>query len=339
MIRISKIKQWTALVLLTLTVGSTEVLAQQDKMYSQYMFNMMALNPAYAGSRDVLSATGLYRNQWVNVEGAPKTMTFTLDAPINKERVGLGLQLFNDQIGLQNETGIYASYAFRIKVGERSTLALGLQAGATSFRWSLSEAVLAPGGGGADQAFNQNISKILPNFGTGVFISNDKSYLGVSVPQLIANNLSDYNVGDNRAKQKRHAYLMSGFVIGLGNTLKLKPSLLVKYSDGAPLGMDGNLNLWLNDRVAIGTSYRHNQWSTLNNSGGSGNDINNYISDAVVGMVEIQITDQFRMGYAYDMMLNGLKQSNISINSGSHELMLRYEFGYGKSKILTPRYF
>jgi type IX secretion system PorP/SprF family membrane protein len=338
MLQYARLKKWTVLVLLTLGVGSTEVLAQQDKMYSQYMFNMMALNPAYAGSRDVLSATGLYRNQWVNVEGAPKTMTFTLDTPINRERVGLGLQVYNDQIGLQNETGIYGSYAFKIRVGERSTLSLGLQAGATSFRWNLTEAVLSPGGGN-DPVFNQNISKILPNFGTGVYISNDKSYIGISVPQLIANNLSEYNTGDNRAKQKRHAYLMSGFVIGLGSTLKLKPSLLMKYAEGAPLGLDGNLNLWINDRLAIGTSYRHNQWSTLNNNSGSGGSINNYISDAVVGLVEVQVTDQFRLGYAYDMMLNGLKQTNLSINSGSHEVMLRYEFGYGKSKILTPRYF
>jgi type IX secretion system PorP/SprF family membrane protein len=334
----SRIKKWAVIILLTLGVSSTEVLAQQDKMYSQYMFNMMALNPAYAGSRDVLSATGLYRNQWVNVEGAPKTMTFTLDAPINKERVGLGVQVYNDQIGLQNETGIYASYAFRIRIGERSTLALGLQAGATSFRWNLSEAMLSPGGGN-DPVFNTNISKILPNFGTGVYISNDKAYLGISVPQLISNNLSEYNTGDNRAKQKRHAYLMSGFVINLGSTLKLKPSLLAKYAEGAPIGLDGNLNLWINDRIAIGTSYRHNQWSTLNNSSGSGGSINDYVSDAVVGMAEIQLTDQIRIGYAYDMMLNGLKQSNLSINSGSHEVMLRYEFGFGKSKILTPRYF
>ncbi len=218
------------MVLLALGASSTEVLAQQDKMYSQYMFNMMALNPAYAGSRDVMSATGLYRNQWLNVEGAPKTMTFTLDAPINKERVGLGLQLYNDQIGLQNETGIYASYAFRIRVGERSTLALGLQAGATSFKWNLAEARFSSDGSIDPSIADGNISKMLPNFGTGVFISNDKSYLGISVPQLIANNLTDYDTGTYRAKQKRHAYLMSGFVVGLGSTLKLKPSLLVKYA-------------------------------------------------------------------------------------------------------------
>ncbi|WP_247231671.1 type IX secretion system membrane protein PorP/SprF [Telluribacter sp. SYSU D00476] len=332
MLQYPRIKKWTAMALLTLGVGSTEVLAQQDKMYSQYMFNMMALNPAYAGSRDVLSATGLYRNQWVNVDGAPKTMTFTLDAPINKERVGLGLQVYNDQIGLQNETGVFASYAFRIKVGDRSTLGLGLQAGAISFKWDLTEARLNPGGT-VDPAFATNISKILPNFGTGIYISNDKSYFGVSVPQLIVNNLSDYDSGEHRAKQRRHAYMMAGFVVGLSNSLKLKPSMLVKYANGAPLGFDGNINLWINDRLALGTSYRRNQYSTLQNSAEM------YTSDAVVGMLEVQLTDQFRIGYAYDMMLNGLRQSNLSINSGSHEVMLRYEFGFSKSKILTPRYF
>ena len=330
MLLLSSKKNWIMIfVLLALVAGSTKVQAQQDKMYSQYMFNMMAINPAYAGSRDVLSATGLYRNQWVNVEGAPKTMTFTLDAPVNKERVGLGIQAFNDQIGLQNETGIFASYAFKIKVGERSTLALGLNAGAVSFRWDLTEARLAPGGGSADPAFSQNITKILPNFGTGIYVSNDRSYIGVSVPQLIANNLTEYNSGDNRARQRRHAYAMAGFVIGLGQSLKLKPSTLIKYADGAPLGIDGNLNLWINDRVAIGTSYRRNQYSTWNE----------FTSDALVGMLELQLSDQFRLGYAYDMMLNGLRNTNLNINTGSHELMLRYEFGFSKSKILTPRYF
>ncbi|WP_234733142.1 PorP/SprF family type IX secretion system membrane protein [Tellurirhabdus bombi] len=313
----------TSLLLLALLIGSGRVQAQQDKMFSQYMFNLMALNPAYAGSRDVLSMTGLYRNQWGGIEGAPQTATFTIDMPINRERVGVGLQLYNDRIGEWNETGAFASYAFRIKVGERSTLALGLQGGAVSLRWNLAEVAT---GNPNDPSFAQNIAKVLPNFGTGIYLSNDRSYIGVSVPQLIKNKISDYDSGPNRAVQRRHAYAMAGFVIGLGPSLKLKPSILAKYAESSPLGFDGNLNLWIADRVGLGVSYRRNQFNTF---GGSTN-------DAIVGIVEIQLSDQLRLGYAYDRMLNNLRTVG---GQNSHEFMLRYEFGYGKNKILTPRYF
>lgn len=308
-----------------LLTGS-RVQAQQDKMFSQYMFNMMALNPAYAGSRDVLSATALYRSQWMGLEGAPQTATFTADMPLKEQRIGVGLQLYNDRAGIDNETGAFASYAFRVKLGSRTTLALGLQAGAAWLVRNLLEVQLTPGNAGpSDPAFSANINKALPNFGTGIFISNDWSYIGVSVPRLVKNRLSDYEFGNYRSVQRRHAYGMAGFVMDLSPSLKLKPSVLVKYAEGAPLGFDGNLNLWISERVGIGASLRKNQFSTWTTA----------TTDALVGMVELQLTDQFRLGYAYDRTLNriGLVAPN------SHELMVRYEFGFNKSKILSPRYF
>lgn len=320
------LKLWAAGLLLTLGVGkSTHVQAQQDKMYSQYMFNMMALNPAYAGSRDVLSATALYRSQWVGLEGAPQTATFTMDMPLNRERVGIGLQLYNDRIGLYNETGAFFSYAFRIKLGQRSTLALGLQAGVLGLKANLTDARLVPAGVSADPAFAQNINKLLPNVGTGIYVSNDKSYLSISVPKLLKNRLTDYDSGTNRAVERRHAYAAAGFVVNLSSSLKLKPSMLVKYAEGSPLAFDGNLNLWINDRVAIGTSFRKNQFYSFTD----------YSNDAIVGLLELQLSDQMRLGYAFDRTLNRLGL----VAPNSHEIMLRYEFGFGKSKILTPRYF
>ena len=315
------VKLWAGVLLLA---GSAQ--AQQDKMFSQYMFNMMAINPAYAGSRDVLSMTALYRAQWIGIEGAPQTATFTADMPINKERVGLGLQLSNDKIGLINQTGAYLSYAFRIKLGERSTLALGLQGGAMSYRANYTEAILSPGGP-ADLAFSQNVSKILPNFGTGVYLSNDRGYIGLSVPYLLKSTLTDFSAanGDNRSTLRRHAYATAGFVVGLSPTIKLKPSFLAKYAEGAPLGFDGNVNVWFNDRIALGTSFRKNQFYSWTNDS----------NDAWVGLVELQVSDQLRFGYAYDRTLNNLK----SYGPSSHEFMIRYEFGFGKNKILTPRYF
>lgn len=320
-------KFWAGALLLTFGAGGS-VRAQQDKMFSQYMFNMMAINPAYAGSRDVLSMTALYRAQWIGIEGAPQTATFTADMPINRERVGVGLQLSNDKIGLINQTGAYLTYAFRIKLGERSTLALGLQGGAMSYRANYTEALLSPGGGGpSDPAFAQNVSKILPNFGTGVYLSNDRGYVGVSVPYLLKSTLTDFSAanGDNRSVLRRQAYLTSGFVIGLSPTIKIKPSFLARYAEGAPLGFDGNVNVWFNDRIALGTSLRKNQFYSWTNDS----------NDAVVGLVELQVSDQLRLGYAYDRTLNNLK----SYGPSSHEFMIRYELGFGKSRILTPRYF
>lgn len=316
-------------LLLTGLAGGSQVQAQQDHMFSQYMFNMMAMNPAYAGSRDVLSMTALYRNQWGGIEGAPQTTTFTIDMPVNRERIGLGLQLFNDRIGEYNTTGAYASYAFRIKVGSRSTLGLGIQAGASSFQADLAKVKTDQGG---DPAFSENISKILPNFGSGLYLSNDRFYLGVSVPQLIKNKLTDYNSGVQRATQRRHVYAMTGFVIRLSPVLKLKPSTLVKYVEGASLGIDGNLNLWIADRIAVGGSYRRNQFNSYESALNEGK---NYYQDAIVGIVEVQLSDQLRLGYAYDQMLNKMQTFRLP----SHEIMLRYELGFGKNKILTPRYF
>jgi len=300
-------QKWTMILLLIATIGSSNLQAQQDKMFSQYMFNMMALNPAYAGSRDVLSATALYRNQWGGMVGAPQTATFSIDMPVNRERVGLGLQ---------------------------TTLALGLQGGAMSFRWDLTQANL--GSSLSDPAFANNVSKILPNFGTGIYLSNDRSYLGVSVPYLIENNLSDY-ANDQRAKVRRHYYATAGFVIGKGN-VKLKPSMMARYVNGAGLSLDGNLNLWFNDKVAIGASYRHNRFSTY---AGQIQEIDGNIltGDALVGMIELQLSDQFRLGYSYDWTRNRLNHDRKFLTIPTHEVMIRYEFGSSKSKILTPRYF
>lgn len=328
-------QKWTMILLLIVLMGSSKLQAQQDKMFSQYMFNMLALNPAYAGSRDVLSATAIYRNQWGGMTGAPQTATFTLDMPVNRERVGLGIQLFNDQIGLENWTGAMLSYAFRIKMSERTTLALGLQGGLVNFRWNLAEANL--GNNLTDPAFAANVSKPLPNFGTGIYISNDRSYLGISVPYLIENNLSEYD-NAQRAKVRRHYYAMGGFVIGRGN-VKLKPSMMARYVNGAGLSVDGNANLWYKDRIAFGVSYRHNRVSTYAGQVQQDMEGNVLKGDALVGMIELQLTDQFRVGYAYDWTRNRLNHNRQFLTIPTHEIMIRYEFGSNKSKILTPRYF
>jgi type IX secretion system PorP/SprF family membrane protein len=298
--------------------------AQQEAVYSQYMFNMMAVNPAYAGSRDVLSLTALHRQSFSGIEGAPMTQTFTADAPVQRERVGLGFQLYNDRAGVLGSTGFYGNYAFRVKLSDRGTLALGLSAGVTNFRGDLASVNT----GQSDMAFSANISKFLPNFGTGIYYSTDRFYVGASVPQLVRGRINEYapRNSDRYARQERHYFAMAGVVFPIGSSLMLKPSAMVKGVAGAPLTYDFNTNLWINNRIALGASYRTSNpaFRTLA--------MNNRLGDTVVGMVELQLTDQFRFGYAYDHPLNNLGFSG-------HEFMIRYEFGFIRNKILTPRYF
>lgn len=306
-------KYITAVLLMTATVTATY--AQQEAMYSQYMFNTLAINPAYAGSRNLTSATVLYRSQWVGIEGAPKTATFTIDAPINNKKIGLGLQVFSDKIGIVNTTGAYASYAYRLRM-EKGTLSFGLQGGASQYRADFNSVQLNSGSA-IDPAFQQNINKVLMNFGAGIYYNSDRFYMGLSAPQLLNNKLTDFTVeSDNSFRgQALHLFLATGYVFPLGEDFNLKPSMLVKGVKGAPIEADFNATLWIKNVIAFGAQYR---------------------TKADIGaLVEFQVSPQIRLGYSYDRSVTKL----VNFNSGSHEIMLRYEFGFEKGKILSPRYF
>jgi type IX secretion system PorP/SprF family membrane protein len=252
--------------------------------------------------------------------------------PLNNEKVGIGLQAFHDKLSVISQTGINLNYAYRIKISDRSTLGLGVQGGFLNYRATLSQLVTSSPG---DPALATDVNRFLPNVGAGLFLSNDRFYFGVSCPQFLEPNLSTFQItqadslNGARSQLRRHIFGMLGFVIGMGPNLKLKPSFLAKYVAGAPLSVDANLNLWIKDRVALGASYRTSNLKfeqlTANRPG-----------DALIGMLELQLSDQFRLGYAHDFMLNGLSSGVVG---QTHELMLRYEFGFSKGKILTPRYF
>ena len=300
--------------------------AQQDALYSQYMFNTLAINPGYAGSRDVVSVTGLFRRQWVGVNGAPSTATATIDLPLNNKRWGVGAQLFNDEIGISKNTGGFFSAAYRVRFSEKGTLALGLQAGFYNFRADYTRVNLTgtqpgqPGALPADPAFGQDVNAWLPNLGAGLYYSTDRFYLGLSAPTLIPNRLNDNNslIQTDRAFQYRHLFLASGYVFRLGAFTALKPSALVKWVAGAPIQLDLNANVWLYDKIGLGASYRTGSLFRRR--------------DAVVGMVEFQLSDAFRLGYAFDTPIGNLR-------APTHEFMLRYEFGRGKTRVVSPRYF
>lgn len=288
--------------------------AQQNAMFTQYMFNTLALNPAYAGSRNVVSATALVRSQWTGIEGAPQTGTFTIDAPIMDNRLGVGLQLITDKLGVTQTIGAALSIAYRIPL-ESGTLSFGLQGDVNQYKANLTGVELGSTPG-YDPAFANNVNKALFNFGTGAYYNSDRFYVGLSAQNLVPNRLSEPGDGEPLAgKQAVHIFLSSGYVFPIAADLSLKPSFLVKYVNGAPIEGDINGTLWIKDVLGIGLQYR--------------------TSADIAAILEIQATPQIRFGYSYDRSITRLQ----NFNSGSHEIMLRYEFGFAKGRIISPRYF
>ena len=295
---------------------SLQVKAQQEAMYTQYMFNALSINPAYAGSRNVISATALYRYQWAGIDGAPRTSTITIDAPIKENKIGLGLQIFNDKLGITNTTGAVFSSAYRIRMA-KATLSFGLQGGISNFRADFNSVALDDTGVSYDPAFQENVNAIQFNIGTGIYYNSDKFYFGVSIPTLVPNRLSKGSnaLTNNPSKQLSHLFISTGYVFDLNNDFKFKPSVLLKGVKGAPLEGDINATFWIKEVVGLGMQYRTNA--------------------DVSGLLEIQVNQQIRFGYAYDRSTT--KLSNF--NKGSHEFMLRYEFGFEKNKVVSPRFF
>ncbi|HKG07653.1 MAG TPA: type IX secretion system membrane protein PorP/SprF, partial [Pedobacter sp.] len=283
--------------------------------YSQYMFNTLAINPAYAGSRNVVSATALFRNQWTGIDGAPKTGTLSVDAPILNKQLGIGVQVFTDKLGITQTNGGTLSAAYRIRM-DKGSLSFGIQTVFSQYRANFTEVPLSSSAA-YDPAFADNVSKFLFNVGTGVYYNSDKFYIGLSALDLMPNSLTKYESNDIAmgSKQALHLFLATGYVFPLSPDFKLKPSVLVKGVKGAPIEADLNAALWIKDVISIGAQYR--------------------TSADIGAMIEIQASPQIRIGYSYERSTTELQQ----FNSGSHEIMLRYEFGFAKGKILSPRYF
>lgn len=285
--------------------------AQQDPLYSQYMFNMVGINPAYAGSREILSVTAMTRAQWVGVKGSPVSAVLVGDFATRSKKVGIGIQLFNDKIGITATNGLIGTYAYRLRF-RKGVFAMGIQGGVSQFRGNYTAVQLSDGS--YDAAFANNVSMLRPTFGAGIYYNTDKFYAGFSSPHLL--HYSSLNGKDKDGAtsmyQNNHWFLTTGYVFDLTHDIKLKPSLLLRLVSGAPVTVDINANIWFYNTIGIGLSGR--------------------TSNMYVGMVEIQATKQFRFGYAFDFTASALKRS-------SHEVMLRYEFGYEKRGIISPRHF
>lgn len=303
------------IILISLICLSLNAAAQQDAIYSQYMFNKLAINPAYAGSREVFNATAMYRNQWVGIKGAPKIKTISVDGALRNEKLGIGFQTFNYKMGVSSLTGGFTSYSYRIFF-PNSTLAFGLQAGATNLKSDLTSVKL--GEQVPDEAFLQNINEVFLNFGAGVYFTTERFFLGLASPHLLKNRLRDMDPGSPDGQfttQDLHIFLTSGYMFDLGGEFILKPSFLVKQIQGSPIQVDLNANLYITEVFAIGAQYRNNT--------------------AIAGMLELQLTPNVRMGYSYDKSITRLTQ----FNSGSHEIMLRFKFDSKKANLFYPRYF
>ncbi|MFD2564889.1 PorP/SprF family type IX secretion system membrane protein [Aquimarina rubra] len=297
--------------------------AQQDAQYTQYMYNTISVNPAYAGSRGVMSITGLHRSQWVGLDGAPRTQTLALHTPIGENnRVGLGLSIINDEIGPTDETYFDIDFSYTIPTSDNGRLSFGLKAGGHLLNVDfqrLSQFDID------DPNFENNIdNKFSPNVGVGVYYHTDKFYFGLSAPNLLETDHFDeeatVNSNDSStfiAEERINYYLIAGHVFDLNDNLKFKPAVLSKLVFGAPLQVDVSANFLLYDRLTLGVAYR---WSA-----------------AFSAMAGFQVSDSLMVGFAYDRETTELGTSQF--NDGSYEVMLRFELFRKYNRMLTPRFF
>ncbi len=305
-----------SIILMLVSYG---VHAQQDAQYTQYMYNMPSINPSYAGSKESLSITALYRSQWAGLEGAPKTQTLSLHSPIGYRGVGLGFGILNEQIGPTSETYFDVDFSYTIFISREGRLSFGLKGSAhlLDIQYSkLNQDIGNPNG--PDVLLQQDVeNKFSPNIGAGVYYHNGRFYAGASVPRILetthfkASNIST-------AKEQMNLYLTTGYVFELNRDLKFKPTLLTKVVRGAPLQVDLSANFMYNDKFILGAAYR---WSA-----------------AVSGMFGFYIDDGFLLGLAYDRETTDL--GGTSFNAGSFEVLLRYDFKKGTGRqIRSPRFF
>ena len=290
------------------------VQAQQDPHYTQYMYNMSVINPAYAGSKENLSGGLLYRKQWVEIEDAPTTGSFFAHSPVGRN-VGLGLSAITDKIGPVEENNIYGDFSYTLNLGGEHKLAFGLKAGATFHKVGLYSEI---GNGNVpdldDPAFAENSSKTFLNLGTGLFYYTNKYYVAFSVPNMLKSKHLDYN-GRQFGSETTHYFLTGGYVFDINPNLKFKPFAMVKSAFNAPTSFDMSTNFLIQDKLELGATYR--------------------LDDSFGAMINFAITPNLKIGYAYDHIISDLKV----VTSSSHEVILLFDLNFPKKVSQSPRYF
>lgn len=295
---------------LMLMLVSSMMQAQQDPQYTDYMFNTLTVNSAYAGSRGHLTATGLYRTQWVGLSGAPETQSFSVESPVGNN-VGLGLSIVNDRLGPSDEFYFDANFSYTLDLNNDSKLSFGIKGGGRmlSVDWSRGSYQVQ------EDVFQNNINnKFLPTIGAGLYWHSDRSYVGFSVPNILTDEHYD-EIQDAVAAERLHFFLIGGRVFDLSPTVKFKPAFLGKFVVGSPIIVDLSANFMFNDVFRLGAAYR---WD-----------------DSVSGLVGFQLGPKLMIGYAYDYTTTEL----TNFNSGTHEIMLRFELRTKEKQLKSPRFF
>jgi type IX secretion system PorP/SprF family membrane protein len=287
--------------------------AQQDPHYTQYMYNMSVMNPAYAGSKENLSMGLLHRRQWIELEDAPTTSTFFGHSPVGKN-VGLGLSVVSDKIGPVEENNIYGDFSYTLKLGGEHKLALGLKTGITLHNVALNSRIASTLPDPTDGVFGADVSNSYFNFGTGAFYYTNKYYLGLSVPNMMRAKHLDFN-GRSYGSETSHYFLTGGYVFNINESVKFKPFFMVKSSFEAPASLDVSTNFMFKDKFEIGGTYR--------------------LDDSFGAMVNYAITPTLKIGYAYDHIVSDLKVTTPS----SHEIILLFDVNFSKKVSRSPRYF
>ena len=299
------------MLILVALVALPDLHAQQDPQYTHYMYNTMSINPAYAGQRDVLSFTGLYRTQWVGIDGAPESGSLGIHSPVNNGRLGIGLNIVRDALGPANETFVDANLSYSIPVNEQGLeFSFGAKLGAHQLKTDWTRGIFRIQ---TDPTFNQNISVISPVIGAGLYLHSDKWYLGASIPNFITTEHYD-DVQESIASERINFYFIGGYVFNINRALKLKPSFFVKAVSGAPVIADLSANFLYQNKLNLGLAYR---WD-----------------DSISALLGFQITDGMYLGYSYDLTTTGLS----NYNSGTHEILLRFELPR-VGRLISPRFF
>lgn len=299
----------TIRICIVLSLGASfSAFSQQDSQYTQYMYNTITINPAYAGSRGVLSLNGIYRAQWVGLEGAPETVNFSANTPIGIRGVGVGLSFVSDKIGPSTESLIAGDFSYTIRTSERTKLSFGLKAGISLLDVDMDK---------LNSEYDPHlidVNQSSPIVGAGVYLHSDKWYVGLSTPNFLETDHYD-DVAVSTASERAHFYLIGGYVFDLSSNLKFKPAVLAKAVSGAPVSLDVSANFLINNRFTLGGAYRF---------------------DAGISFLAgFQITNNLMLGYAYDYDTTELG----NYNSGSHEVFLRFELGSNVKNNVNPRFF
>lgn len=293
------------------------VTAQQDPQYTQYMYNTQVINPAYAGNREMLSLGLLYRTQWVGVEGAPKTATFSINSPVGKlENMGLGLSLIHDEIGPSTQTDLTIDYSYSIPLTYNTKLSFGVKAGVDVLDVDFRKLnIYNP----SDPLFQNNIdNRWQPKIGAGIYVNSNKWYIGLSVPNFLETKHFDRSNNSrfqSIASERMHFYLIGGYVFDLSHSVKFKPATMLKAVEGAPLQWDVSANFLFHNKLTLGAAWR---WDA-----------------ALSAMAGFQISPNLFIGVGYDYQLTDIEK----YSDGSYEIMLRFDIFDKIEKVLTPRFF